>query len=690
MAMLRIGVDTGGTFTDLVWMADGRRRTLKVTSTPADPAQAVILGLERVLAATAGASAPEKGGREVGRSAAPSGETPALALPPGTVVVHGSTVATNALLEGKVALVALVTNAGFEDILAIGRENRTDLYDAGVLPPDPLVPSRWRMGVPGRLGPDGEEILPLDEDAVREAVQEARAEGISRFAVCLLHSYANPAHEEAVGRIVAQEGGQATLSCRILPEYREYERTSTTVVNAALEPVMTGYLERLEAQLPGAKLSVFRSNGGILAARAAGREAVQTLLSGPAAGVLGAWSWGSRCDLGSLITFDMGGTSTDVALIDGEPATTTECVVGGHPVRLPMIDIHTVGAGGGSLARCDAGGALVVGPESAGADPGPACYGRGLQATVTDAQLVLGRLPEDLLLGGDLPLDGDRARAAMKELAAALDCKMERAAAGIIQVANAGMTRAIRVVSLARGHDPRDFALFCFGGAGGLHAADLAESLGMQRVVVPPGSGTFSAYGMMTADVVRDASRSVLRPLVEVDDAQRQDLAQRLVDQLLTEMQAEGFPAEQVKLMRSLDLRYQGQSYELTVPDGADVAESFHAMHQRRYDHRRSVPLEVVTLRIRAVGPVADPGEAVISESRSGPLAAGPQQQAWFHGGWHSAVVYQREDLRPGDQFPGPAIIAAAGSTTVVPPAWECSVDPHLNLHLVPVAGEVE
>jgi N-methylhydantoinase A len=374
-----------------------------------------------------------------------------------------------------------------------------------------------------------------------------------------------------------------------------------------------------------------------------------------------------------------------VALIDGEPATTTECVVGGHPVRLPMIDIHTVGAGGGSLARCDAGGALVVGPESAGADPGPACYGRGRQATVTDAQLVLGRLPEDLLLGGNMPLDAGRARAAVQGLADGLGCDVERAAAGVIEVANAGMTRAIRVVSLARGHDPRDFALFCFGGAGGLHATDLAASLGMGRVVVPPDSGTFSAYGMMTADVILDASRSVLLPLVEVDASRRDALAQPLAAQLLTEMQTEGFAAGQVKLVRSLDLRYQGQSFELTVPDGSGVEAAFHDLHQRRYDHRRpGAPLELVTLRIRAVGPVADPDDAVSCEPRPAPLAAARQLDVWFEGRRRTTDLYKRSDLRPGDRFTGPAIIADTGSTTAVPPDWEASVDSHLNLHLVP------
>jgi N-methylhydantoinase A len=657
--MLRIGVDTGGTFTDLVWMQAGRRRTHKVPSTPDDPSRAVLEGLATVLGEAA---------------------TEALA------VVHGSTVATNALLEGKVARVALLTNAGFEDLLAIGRQDRPDLYDPSVSPPEPLVPADLRLGVPGRLGPGGEEWQALDLDAVGAAVARAGAAGVTRFAVCLLHSYADPRHEEAVAAVVAGAGGQATLSSRILPEYREYERASTTVVNAVLAPVMTGYLGSLEADLPAAgRLSVFRSNGGILSASAAGEEAVQTLLSGPAAGVLGASSWGRRCGLPRLITFDMGGTSTDVALVDGRPGLTTETTVGGHPVRLPMIDIHTVGAGGGSLARCDAGGALVVGPDSAGADPGPACYGRGERATVTDAQLALGRLQAGHFLGGRMMLDGGRARDALAALGEPLGLSPREAARGVVRVANAGMERAIRVVSLARGHDPRDFALFCFGGAGGLHAADLAAALGIGEVIVPPGAGTFSAWGMMVADVVRDASRAVLRPLEAVPPEERAALAAPLAERLLAEMASEGFTAGEVRLERSLDLRYRGQSFELNVPEGADPAPAFAALHRRRYDHDRpGVPVELVALRVRAVGPVPDP--VVAEEGETGGEAPSPADtvEVDFGQGPVPAALHLRSGLAPGHALGGPAVVAASGSTTAVPPGWTLRVDGWRNLRLAP------
>jgi N-methylhydantoinase A len=387
----------------------------------------------------------------------------------------------------------------------------------------------------------------------------------------------------------------------------------------------------------------------------------------------------------------MGGTSTDVSLIDGRPATTTECNVAGHPVRLPMIDIHTVGAGGGSLARRDAGGALVVGPESAGAEPGPACYGRGEAATVTDAQLFLGRLPAQHFLGGEMKLEPGRAAAALESLAESLGLDPRAAAAGMVAIANAGMARAIRVVSLARGHDPRDFSLFCFGGAGGLHAADLAMSLGMPEVVVPPDSGTFSAYGMMTADVVRDASRAVLRPLAAVGRGQRDEMALPLEERLMADMEEEGFQAAEVRLIRTLDLRYLGQSFELTVPEGDDPAAAFHALHQRRYDYQRpEVPVDLVALRVRIVGPVGMPVEAAAPEAVTASGAAGTppmpreSREAWFGGRGHATDLFVRADLLPGQTLAGPAIVADTGSTTVVPPGWRLLVDPWRNLRLTP------
>ena len=667
--MVRIGVDTGGTFTDLVWVRDGRRESHKVPSTPEDPSRAILQGLRDLLGTPPDAAAGP------------------VVLPAGTTLVHGSTVATNALLEGEGARVALVTNAGFEDLLDIGRQARPDLYDASVLPPPPLVDAGHRIGVRGRLGPDGAEIRSLDTEALRRAIQAALAAGVERFAVCFLHAYANPAHEEQAAEVIEAAGGEASLSSQILPEYREFERASTTVVNAALSPIMTAYLERLAQNLGKTRLAVFRSNGGILSAGAAGREAVNTLLSGPAAGVVGAVSWGRRAGLERLITFDMGGTSTDVSLCNGEPSVTTEAVVAGYPVSVPLIDIHTIGAGGGSIARVDSGGALVVGPRSAGADPGPACYGRGGEPTVTDAQVVLGRIPPEAFLGGRMRLDAGRAAAVVERLAGACGLGLDEAAAGIVRVANAAMERAMRVVSLARGHDPRDFVLFCFGGAGGLHAAELAAGLGVPEVVVPPDAGTFSAAGMMDADAVLDRSTSVLQALDAVDRARRDRLAAPLEAGLRDRVRSEGFDDEAIELVRSLDLRYAGQSFEIRVPEGADPAQAFHELHAFRHGHaRREVPVEMVTLRVRATGRLRPPAPPSRAESPER-IEAVEQREIWVNGSRRPAGLFIRDRLSPGQTLYGPAIISEAGSTTLVPPGWETRVDGLGNLRLRPVSG---
>ena len=575
---MRVGVDTGGTFTDFVWLEGGRLATLKVASTPDDPARAVLAGL-RTIARGGGGEPPD--------------------------VLHGTTVATNALLEGRGEPVALLTNAGFEDLIEIGRQERPALYSFAAAPPEPLVPRDLRFGVAGRRGPDGNELTPLDLDGVGAAAREAARAGVRRFAVCFLHSWAAGRHEEAAGEVLAAAGAEVTLSSRVLPEYREVERFSTTLVNARLGPVLSGYLARLEAGMAGGRLSVFRSNGGLLSAAAAGEEAVQALLSGPAAGVIGALGWAARTGLGPLLTFDMGGTSTDAAIADGRAPLTREARVGGYPIGVPMLDIETVGAGGGSIARRDSGGALVVGPQSAGADPGPACYGRGDAPTVTDAHVVLGRLPADSLLGGSVRVDAARAVAAIDRLGATVGLDRRRCAAGIVEVANAVMARALRRVSVARGRDPRDLALFCFGGAGGLHAAELAAALGMREVIVPPAAGTFSAWGLLEADRVRDAARGVLEALADCGRDRRDALAAPL-EAALREAMAGESGAGPLRFERQLDLRYRGQSYEISVPEGDDPANDFHCLHRERYSHdRRQTPVEIVALRVRAIVPTA-------------------------------------------------------------------------------------
>ena len=482
-----IGVDTGGTFSDFIRIEDGAPVIHKVLSTPANPAQAVLEGLEHLC--------------------------PDLV---GTEVVHGSTVATNALLERKGARTALVATRGFEDVLEIGRQTRPHLYDPFVEKLPPLVPGRMRFGVAERLAYDGEVLEPLAPSEIERIIERVRRSGAQSLAVCLLHAYANPVHEAAIAQAAQRLGIPVSVSHQVLPEFREYERCSTTVVNAYLRPVMQRYLQSLSDALQGAKLRVMRSNGGVMSAARAHQEAVHTVLSGPAGGVVGAFR--SACEVGyaHVITFDMGGTSTDVSLCEEQPRTTTETIVAGCPVKVPVLDIHTVGAGGGSLATIDAGGALQVGPRSAGADPGPVCYGKGMGLTVTDANLYLGRLHPDGFLGGNMRLDVPRTRAAVADFAGRTGLSPEVLCQGVLEVVNANMEGAIRVISVERGHDPREFALVSFGGAGGMHAADLARRLSIPTVLVPAHPGILSAYGMLVSDYVQEYAQTLLVPMAEL------------------------------------------------------------------------------------------------------------------------------------------------------------------------------
>jgi N-methylhydantoinase A len=587
-----VGVDTGGTFTDLI-LFDGRTvRAHKVLSTPRDPARAVLQGL-----------------RELGALDAQ--------------VVHGSTVATNAFLERRGARVALVTTRGFEDLLEIGRQARGSLYDLFWSPPEPLVPRSRRYGVRERIGPDGRVLVPLDRAAVRRIRER-------HVAVCFLHSYANAAHERAVARLLPG----AVLSSDVLPEYREYERLSTTVLTAYVAPVVGEYLARLGRSLP--RLRLLASDGGSISAESARRRAAQTLLSGPAGGVIAAQALG----LGKVVSFDMGGTSTDVALLDGAARVTKEGTIGGMPLRVPHFEIHTVGAGGGSIARFDEGGALRVGPESAGAEPGPICYGRGgARPTVTDANLALGRIDPALFFGGRMKLRDPGLRRAHAE--------------GIIEVAEAAMERALRRVSVERGYDPAEFRLVAFGGAGPLHACALADRLGMKGVLVPRWPGLFSALGMVLADLTVEVSRTVLgRPIdwEALEGAARRELAGTLE--------------------RFVEVRYRGQSYELRLPwEGRPeaLARRFHEEHRRRYGFaREEAPVEVVNAIVRATVRTPKP--------RWAPLARGGRT-------WRGGTV-PRDRLRAGDVVRGPAIVAEDNATTWIPRGWAARVDPvgHLEL----------
>ncbi len=625
---MRIGVDAGGTFTDFVVVDDrGRISSFKLRSNPKAPAKVILEGIEQAAQ---------------GRAAD---------------VVHGSTVATNALLERKGARTAFVTTANFEDILEIGRQNRSELYNLTPLPRRLLVPRELCFGVRERALFDGSiEQAPSAAELERllKALRKAKVQSV---AICFLHSYANAANEKRVAKALAGLDAYVCASHDVSPEFREYERGSTTAVNAYVGPLMDTYLAELERGSRH-KIQIMQSNGGFLTARDARRHAVRTVLSGPAGGVVGALETARQSGFRKILGFDMGGTSTDVSLVDRIPHQTTEAMVDGLPIRVPMLDIHTVGAGGGSIARIDSGGLLRVGPQSAGADPGPACYGKGDEAKVTDAHVVLGRIVS--LLGGAMPIDADRARKAVAALAKPLKLTVEQAAAGILRVANANMERAIRVVSVERGHDPRDFALVAFGGCGGLHACEIADELGIETVIVPQLAGALSALGMLLADGARDYAAGVLG---------RTD-----IDQAFAELEKQAGPGQ---IERSVDVRYAGQSYEINVP----TAKSFHKAHAKLYGYSNpSAPIEIVTIRLRAITKLKKP-KLVRQPSTSAPPS---KRRVWISASWRNIPVWQRTQITKLQR--GPALVVDYGSTTLVPAGWRFAVDRSGSLVMTRIA----
>ncbi len=628
-----IGVDTGGTFTDVVALVDGDLSILKVPSTPDDPARAVLDGIRQV------------------------GADP-------FALVHGSTVATNTLLERTGARVALVTNRGFEDVIEIGRQTRPQLYALVGRRPPPLVAREDRHGIGGRLGPDGVEEAPLDP-AELDALPD-RLGGAESVAICLLHSYADPSREEQVARALEALGVPVSVSARLLPEYREYERTATTVVNAYVAPRMDRYLGRIAEESGAVRTRIMGSGGGAVPVDRARREAVHTVLSGPAGGVMGALHVARESGIDPIITFDMGGTSTDVSLCPGAPLHTREFSIAGVPVAVPVIDIHTVGAGGGSIAAVDAGGALHVGPRSAGADPGPICYARGgRDLTVTDAHVWLGRLRPDHFLGGETALDRAAIEAPLAALADRLGTTPDAAAEGIIDVADTAMEGALRLISVERGHDPADFALVPFGGAAGLHAVELAGRLGIRRLLIPPDPGVLSAYGMLVSPVRKDVSRTVL---LGPEDADRiAEAFESLETDARAAMEAEGVAAEDIEIRRLADVRYAGQSYELRIP-ARDWHRAFHQVHESRYGFARpGADLELVTARVEALGPTsAAPGRR---QRRTG-APEGAAVSVRHRGRRLDAVSVDRARLQPGDVVTGPAILHEYSATFWLPSGW--------------------
>jgi len=651
----RVAVDTGGTFTDCVWVENGRLRMLKVFSTPDDPSQAIVQAVERT------------------------------GLGSALVLLHGTTVGTNSLLQRRGARVALVTTEGFEDSIQIGRQARPKLYDFFFDPVQPLVPPGLRFGVPERTACDGQVLQPPSQAelrGLRQAVEESGAEAV---AVSLLFSFVNPENERAVAETLAGlSNGKSDVPLSVahvvLPEFREYERASTVVVNAYLQPLMQRYLEnlgdRLAAKRGKAAVFIMQSSGGITSLSAAAAEPVRTVLSGPAGGVVGAAAVARRSGFERIISFDMGGTSTDVALVEREPRASNEAEVAGLPVRVPMLDIHTVGAGGGSIAGFDAGGALRVGPLSAGADPGPICYGKGEEPTVTDANLLLGRLPADKFLGGEFALDVERTRRVVKSWLQKnrSSLSVEQFAVGVIRVVNATMEKAVRVVSIERGYDPRDFTLVAFGGAGGMHACELAAALGIPRVLLPPLPGALSAYGILVSDIVKDYSRTVLwRASGKLPQADLQRQFETFEREARAAFRAENWPGTP-RYERSLDVRYRGQGYELNVPFTANALAGFHHEHQRRYGYSRlEREVEIVTLRLRARLPSPKAPASTGIKTAAGQKME--RRQVIFDGRTVATPLYERGTLAPRRTFRGPGIVVEYGATTIVPPGFRFRVD---------------
>lgn len=684
-----VGVDIGGTFTDLVVSEEGRLKIHKLLSTPHNPAEAMLAGLNFIT--PGGLAALER-------------------------VSHGSTVATNAILERKGAKTALITTQGFRDVLFIGRQNRPQLYALQPQLPPPLIPREQCYEVPERLDYTGAVLKALDMDALDKVLDSIAAQGIESVAVCFLYSYVNLAHEQAVRARILERGllanWQIALSCEVLPEFREYERASTTALDAYVRPVMSRYLTRLEDELPQqTALRIMKSDGGVVSAARARQQAVQTALSGPAAGVIGAFHIAKMAGYDHIITLDIGGTSTDVALCPGMAARRPESEIDGLPLRIRLLDIETIGAGGGSIARVDKGGALRVGPESAGSTPGPMCYGRGgQQVTVSDANAVLGRLDPDHFLGGTMALDGDAAwrgvgvlstefgvlssKSAtsdqMPDTSGEVIQRTQEVARGIIQIANANIDRAVRRVSVARGYDPRDFTLVAFGGAGPLHACEVAERLDIPRVLVPRYPGVLCAFGLLVADVNLDYSRSVLSTEYSVlseesgkSDQSRYlaDLVDGMVRQAWDDLAKEGIAEGDMVFRPLADMRYQGQAYELTIginENDADMVggliEAFHAAHERTYGHAlRGRAVEVVNVRVQATGivekPVLEP-EPISGEQQAVPVRLREDGMA----------LYEREDLSPGSVFEGVALAFQYDSTVYIPPGWRARVDGYRNL----------
>ena len=680
---VRLAIDIGGTFTDatLIDEETGGVSIAKVLTTPSDPSEGFMQAVERALAA---------GGVEAGQVG---------------FVVHATTVATNAIIEGKIARSGFVTTEGFRDLLEIARQVRPSLYDTLFEKAKPLVPRDRAVTVRERLGPAGEVLTPLNEGSVRSAAAILRREEVESVAVCLLHAYVNPEHEQRVGAILAEElpGVPVSLSAEVAPEFREYLRASTTVINAVIRPVVERYLERIEGRLAEAgvkaKLLVMQSSGGVFSSEAARTRPVFMVESGPAAGVIASAYLGETLGRPDILSFDMGGTTAKVGLIqDGRPSVTKDYNVGGHasagigglslsgyPVRTPVVDLVEIGAGGGSIAWVDSGGLLRVGPRSAGADPGPVCYRNGgTEPTVTDANVVLGRLNPNYFLGGEIGLDVDGARRAIEERCARpLGLDVTEAANGIVEIANAAMVSALHLISVQRGYDPRDFVLVGFGGAGPVHANALMRDAEMSTLIIPRSPGIFSATGLLTTDLKRDAAVTIMRRLEALDPPEVETTFARLEKAGREELEREGIAPDAIEFERQIDLRYVGQSYELTISAGAGMLERFHQEHDRTYGFAAPTePIEVVSLRLTSVGRITKPPPRPLEACGS---AEPKERRSVYYAesvGYVDCPIYDRYSLAAGTLLAGPAIIEEFDSTTVVHPGYVVQVDGVGNLSI--------
>lgn len=662
-----IGIDIGGTFTDFVLFRTetGEIQTWKQLSTPTSPERAVLDGLADL---------------EIIEAAS---------------IVHGSTVATNAVLERNGAKTALITTRGFKDLLTIGRQNREDLYDFFSDRPSPLVPRNLCFEISERIDHSGAVLEPLRSAEIEELINTLTEAEVESVAVSCLFSFLNRKHETELAEHLRAAGFPASVSHEIIPEFREFERTSTTVVNAFVAPIMEGYLDRLHMENKLDGLRIMQSNGGCLSVRNARQLPVNSILSGPSAGVIGAQFVAQQAGYERIITLDMGGTSTDVCLIDGKIPYSSETSVAGYPIRIPVIDIHSIGSGGGSIAYRDAGGALRVGPQSAGASPGPVCYDLGgLKPTVTDANLVSGRLPPDSFLAGELRLNHDAAFDALDLLAEELGLEpnlestpAHTAALGVIQIVNAHMARALRAISVDRGFDPREFTLVSFGGAGGLHASELAREVGVKRVLIPMHASTLSALGMLTAKVMRNY---VLTVMIH-EDLNYLKLSQRfepLREQAIGDLKSEGFEAKDLDFEQSLDIRYIGQSYELQIPLREDFIDAFHQRHFELYAHAdHNAEIEIVNLRLQVAGSTRIPqllkSEPIAANTSVQPM--GEQRCLIFNSTrneyqWIDTPLYAGEDLAFGQRIEGPAIIVKSDTTIYLHPGDQASVDTYQNV----------